>query len=55
MQAYDTKISNYLVYQVKAEIAGYGEREIYELGGDSARFKGGIEIIQYPDDGSEVA
>ena len=31
MQAHDTKLSNYLVYQVKAEIARNGEREIYEL------------------------
>ena len=32
MQEQDTKLSNYLVYQVHAEIAGKGEEgEIYEL------------------------
>ena len=31
MQEQDTKLSNYLVYQVHAEIARKGEGEIYEL------------------------
>ena len=56
MQEQDTKLSNYLVYQVHAEIAGKGERGKFtssSLGVDSARFKGGRE--NRPNDGAEVA